>query len=94
LKVVYVVISEKRIIPLGGIWSFTKASIAYPSVNKTKPAVQAGKDPETNGPKDKRVCFCDPGAARTRDKLIKSQLLCQLSYGALHFARLHLKSID
>ena len=29
--------------------------------------------------------FCLPGRARTCDPLIKSQLLCQLSYGEIYF---------
>ena len=42
-----------------------------------------------NRPRLRRGGSCDPGRTRTFNQLIKSQLLCQLSYGAV-FGRLKL----
>ena len=54
------------------------------TLNITKnPPVRRVKTHGRMGLKRKHLIASDPGAARTRDKLIKSQLLCQLSYGAI-----------
>ncbi len=36
--------------------------------------------------------FCDPGRVRTYDPLIKSQMLCQLSYGIMYLQAVIIRS--